>query len=107
MFAARLRTGRVPAVMYGRLTSVCWAEDSFNLRFLGGLFRLPVFLGRYFESMPLIFLELINEVVDQAGSIKCSCRRWVSPLVAKNFKVFAINFVDFDNRDIESTTTRS
>ncbi|ELX46808.1 hypothetical protein SEK29439_07027 [Salmonella enterica subsp. enterica serovar Kentucky str. 29439] len=53
----------------------------------------------------LIFLKLVNEVVDQAG-IEVFTTQVGITVGCQNFKgFFAINFVDFDNRDIESTTT--
>lgn len=90
--------------MYGRFTSVCCAEDSSILAFSAASFQALHGQRIVTQVNALIFLKLVNEVVDQAGIEVFTTRgyhRWLPELQ----RFFAINFVDFDNRDIESTTT--
>ena len=98
------RTGRVCSdvrqVNVGLLS-----RRQFNLRFLSGFFQALHGQRVVAQVNALIFLELINEVVDQT-SIEVFAAQVGITVGRQNFKgFFAINFVDFDNRDIESTTT--
>ncbi|MNB90809.1 NAD-specific glutamate dehydrogenase [compost metagenome] len=53
----------------------------------------------------LIFLKLVNEIVDHTA-VKVFTTQVGITVGSQNFKrFFAVNFVDFDNRDIESTAT--
>ncbi len=52
--------------MYGRLTSVCWAEESSNLGFLGGIFQTLQSQLVVAQVDALLTLELVYQIVDDA-----------------------------------------
>ena len=77
----------------------------FNLRFLSGFFQALHSQRVVTQVNALIFLKLVNEVVDQT-SIEVFTAQVGITVGRQNFKgFFAVNFVDFDNGDIEGTTT--
>ena len=99
------RTGRVCSdvrqVHVGLLSG-----RQFDLRFLSGFFQALHSQRIVTQVNALIFLELVNEVVDQTG-IEVFTTQVGITVGCQNFEgFFAVNFVDFDNRDIEGTTTQ-
>jgi hypothetical protein len=77
-----------------------------DLRFFCGFFQALHRQRVVTQVNALIFLELVNEVVDQTA-IEVFTTQVGITVGCQNFEgFFAINFVDFDNRDIEGTTTQ-
>lgn len=76
-----------------------------NFRFLCGFFQALHCQRVVTQVNALIFLKFINEIVDHAA-IEVFTTEVGITVGCQNFEgFFTVNFVDFDNRDIESTTT--
>jgi hypothetical protein len=91
--------------MYGRFTSVCWAEE-LDLGFLGCIFQTLQGQLVLAQVDALLALELVNQVVDDAVVEVFTTQ--VGVTVGRQYFEggFPFDFVDLDDGDIEGTATQ-
>jgi hypothetical protein len=99
-----------------RTGRICSDVRQVNVGLLSGRQFDFRFFCRFFQALhcqrivaqvnALIFLEFFNQVVDQTAVEVFTTQVGIT-VGSQNFEgFFAVNFVDFDNRNIESTTTQ-
>ena len=94
------------AVTYGRLTSVCWVEDSFDLGFLGRFLQTLHGQRVALQVDAAFLLELVDEVVDQADVEVFAAEEGVA-VGGQHFElVLAVDFGDLDHRHVEGTAAQ-